>query len=474
MGEIVHAYTPLNLVELDGNPTGPAGANFVDHVTKTLPGFLIYEPLLKAIDGLIKQLGDNALHIANLIGPSLIPLQMAHWLAFSMQVLYVAFHIHLPCDYKGDGVFAFSIGIFLITLVQRNYAELRTVQHCMIPYLEKHLTFNSIAPFTLFDIAVSPTLWFIFWLTLSNLFLLDMRSDSLFFGIAIKTLQCDGEDMEKMWSQIWGHRILGRMGVPNPGLEIYVKVAFCISLLQFFVPVVSIFRVKACSAEQWRRSCLTFSEGDEYGETGSDHTCSGKIINNEDLFFSLADCDGMRIVQRMYKSILMFRIDEAWHQKRLKRGHLMGVYQFMKRQVEKMIFMWMCEHALQINIQTLFFSLQRAQSRTYTLEQVKVLISLLLSFISAALGIVEAEQNRKIVKQMVKRFTDESLDPSVDESEKQDISSLVNSITWMRRFERAFEVILVFVLLYCACEFGAVFICKEAVGNITGCTHFDE
>lgn len=436
-----------------------------------LPTFLINRPLMEALDKLIKDKGIRAVRLAGLVGPCLLPLQFAHWLTCLMQVTFVVLHGNSPCESEGFG--PWSICIFLVVLFQRNHTEWRATQHCMIEYLQKHHDAHKVPFGKLLGYPMSATLWFITSVTSSNLALLDMRSDAQFAGVALKMLQCHGRDMQHLWSQVWEQSLLGMVGVPEVTLWTYVLVAFLLSLLQFFVPIFGTTRKKACA-----EGCsLSFKEGDEYGEEGADHTCSGKSVNNEDMFCVLTDCGDMRTCQKMYKAILEIRIRDAFEAKRLGLGHMIGIYRFTKRQSERVVFTWMFEHILQINTQTVFFSLQRAHAnKEFTYRQAVVLVSLALSFVSAFAGIAEVELNRKEEGEWLDFFSDEenAFAADVDEKEKREISYHVDLVSRMRQFERVFEFVLFFTLVYCACRLVGSFVCEEAVWDITGCVHFSE
>jgi len=331
--------------------------------------------------------------------------------------------------------------------------EYRCLQYTVLPFAQVTGNFR-------FAVKVSYVAWLVLVGCLSVVNKVDMASDSLFLAVALRTDQCQGSEVQL--SKVWTETMRQSMMPFLHGIRISTITLACylVMFMQLLYPL-------AQSTPTWGDSPDLI-----VGKNGKAEfrNILGHNMNLGDVLMILGEASNMASLQALNPIYARSKEQYKWRQERNPTRSLIFLRNELLRGVVRIGLVALLENAVQLNIQTTLFSMNRAvfEGKYW---QTQTLASILLSLMtsgSKVLGFWQCWKFYRSVNRRIHELMEETEDdlvvgsPSLHQHEF-DLARKYMVLLWV--------MIVVFFLLcsYACCKVVAAFVCKESVWNLTGC-----
>lgn len=409
-------------------PAESPGVNF----RQTLPSWGYAEAVAQAAD-----LGEGFVQYTSCcVGPALPLLALSALATFSLQVTFFEV-IHETSQCSEEGALTYSPCVWLLplpVLALRMFAEIRAVRHVSIPYCAK-------SQFSLFGSEVAFGKWLAAGLLFSTLNLADVCTDSAFSATSLKKLNCQDSGMQETWNTTWEQSIPGLLGVGAPPLSALIFVSWCLSLIQFMVPLMTSFPMPC---DEWPSFIL--------GSFGPYRTMMLSDCYYHDALFEIADSSGNASLQGLLVPYIKAQ---------LRSGRFNSISHISRQMMTRMLLSYFLENAVQVNVQVTLFALSRYVNKDHPTLQTTNLISLSISIMGSFLKLLEAKDLFNLGS-----LTEELYGPSVNDEAVQQI---YGRFKWGLLVARFACGLLILSLLYAAVKLIGAFACEDSMLNLTGC-----
>lgn len=365
--------------------------------------------------------------------------------------IFLAVRLSAECQ-DGGGYPTFPVWIWAVSipaLVLRNCAEWQALMHFLDAYVTQ-VRFFDLVPFKVFGCQVSFKVWLTFYLICSNLAYL--ITDSFFAAVASAGGNCpDTKIMVDLWANAWQQSGLGVVGLPVVDFSLIVLAVWVLSFLQMVVPLTTTIRQPYA--------------GDDYGRSPS--LCGKEDMFNDDKFGELSEAAGLARVQSL---AITTRRSTGGTNGPTGKFH-MEALPLSKQMVNRFLLTYIAENALQSNLQSSLFAINRyaTDGQGGGWPGVQALGSIVLSLGLCAVKVVEAISFFDFAKYAEQKFDD---DAGVDEAEAEKKTFAVKVFRRNVLVVRVLVVILLLLLAYALFKLVAAFWCPDSLVNLTGC--FDE
>jgi hypothetical protein len=215
-----------------------------------------------------------------------------------------------------------------------------------------------------------------------------------------------------------------------------------------------------------RKGCFDVSF--ELGQSGADENLFGDKLNHEDVLRELSN--DMATIQAFSLRLLKLRVQRAKEEKCLRTGHLAGVLSLCRQVTARIMFEWIAENSLQMNLQITLLAFQCALSDKITMAKVSGAISVALSIFMSLFHLFSSYHFFALTA-LVSELQEDSIDPHSSERERAELGKLQGSIRRYVLFAHACRIGFVIALLYALCKVVAIFRCSDSLWNLTGCVH---
>jgi hypothetical protein len=336
-------------------------------------------------------------------------------------------------------------------LLLRNYVEWRALGH-FLPCYVKNVRKAGLKPFTVLGVGVPFLVWAAAYVPYSNLNFFDVGTDSLFTVVVIKSEECPGNGMAEVWRSTIQQSIFGGLGVQRVALSSVVTAVWLISFLQMIYPLIQTLGRGCCRDEQ-------------LGQVGLDiGLLSCAPMCNAEKFADLSEAAGLATVRSV--SITSTHASSCKGPGVLENQFTVVDYAagVVRQLLLRFLFTYILENALQLNVQTTVFAIQRSLTKgAITPSQKQTLVSIGITIVLTFLKLAEVKSCFDFT-----RLVDGALAGYAPPAGTE-------GATLLRQYRRrkwgiaAASFVLVLALAYATCKLVAAFVCEGSMFNITGC-----
>jgi len=398
--------------------------------------------------------------------------------------------------------------------------EFRCLRYALLPYLQV------VKRFTIWKQQVSFNCWLVFMATLSIVNMLDFVTDVLFFATTYRLQMCDWDRVEHAWKMLGRTSLpgefLGSMYYNNLSLRGTTMLFYVLSLVQVFYSL-----LEACPRPRGFEKveyivgldddrpddphCFEYESCASWLFTRLPGQMEGEKTNHFEALISISDASGMASISQMtdgypYHSAQNKIGSEKNLAKMVPLSVLRNQLPHLLSSCSKKAFLTMfLESALQINLQITVLGLKRALNITQ--NEMQALFSIIISLLVAVFQISKAiykpwVQSTELMKQAEvtqKSFDDyfpaEEARQSAEQKEKRETDDQTKAIfqdtnsplhpydyyrreytrhykflQWRRCWIPLFGLLTLVPIIYGVVKLVFVlFICEDAMWNITGC-----
>lgn len=393
------------------------------------------------------------------LGPALMWLRA---LVVAMVIMQAAFFVLVKltavCPEDGDAPtypwWAWAVSIPCLLL--RNYVEWRSLGH-FLPCYVKNVRKAGLKPFKVLGVGVPFLAWAAVYVPYSNLNFCDVGTDSLFTVIVVKSEECPGNRMAEVWRSTLQQSVFGGLGVQRVALSSVVTATWLISFLQMIYPLIQTVGRGCCKQE-------------ELGEIGLDTgLLSCAPMCNKEKFADLSEAAGLATVRSV--SITSTHASSCKGPGELDNPFTVVDYAagVVRQLLLRFVFTYILENALQLNVQTTVFAIQRSLTKgAITLSQKQTLGSIGITIMLTFLKLAEAKSCFDFTR-LVDRALADYEPAAVDRALADDYRALLRQYRRRKWGIAAASFVLVLALAYATCKLVAAFVCEGAMFNLTGC-----
>jgi len=333
--------------------------------------------------------------------------------------------------------------------------EYRCLQHTVLPFAQVTGSFR------LSCVKVSYIPWLVFVGCLSVVNKIDMASDSFFLAVALRTDQCRGSEVQL--ARVWSETIRQSLTPYLPWVRISTITLACyvIMFMQLLYPLAqstptcgdSAYLVVGNTAKAEFRNVL------------------GHNMNLGDVLMILGEAANMASLQSQNPAYARAKEQYKWRRELNPTRSLIFLRNELLRNVVRIGLVALLENAVQLNIQTTLFSMNRAVfGGKYW--QTQTLASIVLSLLTSGSKVIGFWQCWRFYRSVFRRigelqeeFEDDWIAPNARGlyDHEYHLARKYMALLW--------GMIVVFFLLcaYACCKLIAAFVCKDSVWNLTGC-----
>lgn len=345
--------------------------------------------------------------------------------------------------------------LFAPVLVLNLGLEYRCLQYTVLPFAQVTGSFRFVG------LKVSYVGWLMLVGCLSIVNKVDMASDSFFLAVALRTDQCQGSEvqLDAVWSETIRQSFIPYFSWIR--ISTITLVCYIVMYMQLLYPLAQSTPTCGDSADL------------VVGNTANAEfrNILGHNMNLGDVLMILGEAANMASLQAQNPIYARAKEQYKWRHETNPTRSLIFLRNELLRGVVRIGLVALLENAVQLNIQTTLFAMNRAVfGGKYW--QTQTLASILLSLMTSGSKVMGFWQCWKFYRSVFRRI-------ELLKEESEDVWTGPSAPDLYRHeelFARRYMILLwgmvvVFFLLcsYACCKLVAAFVCKESVWNLSGC-----
>lgn len=334
--------------------------------------------------------------------------------------------------------------------------------HVALPCIVLRLGFKAL------DFTVSIRTWFLFYAGSTFIALLDVATDSVFAGRAMRRMESEGA-ISHFWEISWSSSLVSSL--PVPSLWFLVLLSWYMSLLQMIIPFLR-------TLQRGDFTCATMYRVGYMGE---------KNLLFNFVLYALADASGITAIQSVPLQFQLHWIEEFVHtvpssiisdsadeQERIVMLQALGKIRAFQEEVsligsqvmERVYLSYLLETAFQVNLQCTYYTIGLARERIHgetNAEDWETLLSMVACLVGIAPKIADLRYFWRLL------LTADDLASRCDVSEHQDIQHSLKARKQKARMICCGVLLLLLAILNVACKLVMAHVCEDAIWNWNGC-----
>jgi hypothetical protein len=357
------------------------------------------------------------------------------------------------CKEGGSAVYSFWIWLLVLpAFAFKAHTEFYALQFVTLPFALR-------SPWRVLTRDFGFVPWLVFYGVVSQLALSDNSTDSMFTGITVVSSSCAGDDMRILWELEWSKSLPGQIGIPAPAIQNLALGFWLFSLLQMIMPVIRTLGVSDTDGSNEFKTWLhCFCGVDGY-------------VGKCEAFFARAEAAGMSTIGVI--SIKASEDDIRYYASKASvddyKLALINAARFQGELVDRMLYSYIGENCVQLNIQSTLYVLQVAAARARGTIDIKVQIQALASLtVGMLMTLLKLAEVKDVLTAARAAY-------NVPEPWLLDVRDRLAQ----RRIRRQWWLIilgciaLVGSLAYSVAKISMAHVCITGLWNITGCVDWE-